>query len=323
MSVCRLNLNRDTGLCLGERTLGSIALDYVSLGCNISCGKLTLECRESVISLCVIGVNRNLCVKRLTDHLLGTRHFKRLHNVIAVLEELIPLCHKCCGFVCECLAVTRHIVEEYRLKLVVSCVRHCFPDLLCCKGDNGGQESCDNGENVVKRALAASSLLAVSLFNVKTILCDINVKLGKLYCAELVDGVVNNVELVLVIRLHAKLNKLVCFCNDPLVDLKHIVKRDHIGIGIEIAEVSHHDTRGVSDLSVRLGELLEDVLGATDVSVIIAGCRPKTNKLCAVLLNGVVGAYRVAKRLVHRSTLSVNNPTVGKNCLEGSLCLAC
>ena len=128
-------------------------------------------------------------------------------------------------------------------------------------------------------------------------------------------------ELILVIRLEALLDKLVGLGYDPTVDLKHIVVCDKVGIGIEIAEVCHHNTGGVSDLSVRLGKLLEDVVGATDVCVIVARCRPKTNKLCAVLLNDVVGADRVSKRLVHRLTLTVNYPTVSQNGSEGRLCL--
>ena len=62
-----------------------------------------------------------------------------------------------------------------------------------------------------------------------------------------------------------------------------VIECNGIGIGIEIAEVCHHDTRGVSDLSVRLGKLLEDVIRNADVNLIVARCDPEADEVCAVL----------------------------------------
>ena len=130
-------------------------------------------------------------------------------------------------------------------------------------------------------------------------------------------------ELIVLVCLTAGLGQIIGASDDPLVDLLKLVKRHGIGIGVEVAQVCQKNSGGISDLTVDLGELTEDGVGATNVHVVVTGGSPETNDIRAVLLDHFLGINTVAKRLVHSSSLAVHNPAVGEDLLEGSAAIQC
>ena len=83
-----------------------------------------------------------------------------------------------------------------------------------------------------------------------------------------------------------------------------------IGIRIEIINIAKNVACSVSDLSVNFRKLLENILGNTDVGMIVGGSNPQTENISAVLVGNILGNHAIAKRLGHLSAFAVNYPTV-------------
>ena len=265
-----------------------------------------------------------LCFKGSADELFSSLHFKSLCNGGTNAVDHIPLCREC--VVSANIELIRHLVEEDAL-LVVSCaVGHMLPDLFSCEGKDRSDHSCNSAEDNIHCALCASSFGRLLACAVKSVLDDIKVEVGHFRYAEIVDSVNGNVEIESVISCLYLVDKGIETDNRPLVDLLHICGSYHILVGIEavaVADVAENISCSVSDLLIGIRKLLEDILGNSDIGVVIGGSYPQTENICAVLLDNVLRVDTVAEGLVHCSALAVNYPAVCADCLVRSLSCCC
>ena len=89
-----------------------------------------------------------------------------------------------------------HLVEQDAFSVVLLAVGHGGPDLFGGKGQNRGDEADHAAEDVVHGGLSRTALQRVGAVAVQSVLDDIQIEVGHLHHAEVVDGAVDIVELV-------------------------------------------------------------------------------------------------------------------------------
>ena len=133
-------------------------------------------------------------------------------------------------------------------------MRHCLPDLVTGKGQNGSEQLCQGVNDQEQGGLCAAAAQAVRQLAVQPILDDVQIEGGQFHNAEVIDLVGNHVELVVVIRLAAGFHQSAQLCQRPLVQLFQLICRYQI-VGVEAVQVTQTVTGGVAELQVVLCDL--------------------------------------------------------------------
>ena len=150
---------------------------------------------------------------------------------------------------------------------------HGQPDLVAGEAQDGGHDLGDGVQDQVEGRLGAAAGQAVLLLAVQAVLDDVQIEVGQLHHAEIVDGVGDDQELIVIVSLGALFNQGVQAGDGPAVQLQHI-GGSHQLVGIKAVQIAQAVPGGVAELQVVLGELLEDGVGAADVGMVIGGSRP-------------------------------------------------
>ena len=149
-----------------------------------------------------------------------------------------------------------YIVEIHTAAIVACAMGDISPDLFCGEGENGSEHQSKRAHDLVHNGLSRTARQAVCTLNVYSVLDDVDIELGHINGAEVVDIMVNIVEFVVGVGIVNALNECIEASESPLVDLGEVFNRYGIGIGIEIAEVCKKNTNGISDLAIYFRKLL-------------------------------------------------------------------
>ena len=132
----------------------------------------------------------------------------------------------------------------------------------------------------------------------------------------------NNMIFEILISLVYLVHELGELCDRPSVYLQHLFGLYKV-IGIKVCDISEDISRGISNLEIHLGKLLEDLLGNSYIDAVIGRSNPESQYICAILLNYIEGIDSVAERFGHLLALSVDDPAVSKDILIGSALSLC
>ena len=193
---------------------------------------------------------------------------------------------------------------------------HCLPDFVAGECKDGREDLGHGVQNHPQSGLCAAAGKTILLLAIQTVLDDIQIEGGELHHAEIIDGVGNNVELIVIVSVEALVDQCVQLRDCPAIQLQHLLGLDQI-VSIESRKVAQAVTGSVAELEVVLAQLLEDIVAAANVNMIVCAAGPQTQQVCAVLFHDVGRINAVTKALVHRAALAVNGPAVGQALLEG------
>src|SRR6476646_1427992 len=88
-----------------------------------------------------------------------------------------------------------------------------------------------------------------------------------------------------------------------------------MSVRVKIIEVTEHEPAGVPNLSVHLDELIENLLGNSNIIAIILRRDPQAQNFGPRLLDHVLRRDNVPGRLRHLLALPIENKTVGQDSL--------
>ena len=129
------------------------------------------------------------------------------------------------------------------------------PNFLAGEGKDRGEHQRHIAQDAVDGGLRRASGNRIRLFNIKSVLDDVQIEVGQVDGAEVVDGVVDLMEIKLLIALVALLGNLVHAGQRPAVQLMQLIVCNRIGVRVKVVEVSEDVARGVSNLAVNLRKL--------------------------------------------------------------------
>ena len=275
-----------------------------------------VHARAGLLQRLVLGVQGDVGLQGLADALIGTGLFQHAVYILTELDNGIPAGH---GLVAEGVgrAVLGHLVQQDVAAVVVLAVGHGLPDLVAGEGQDGGKQPGHGGDDEVQRRLGGAAAQAVLLLAVQTILDDIQVEGAEVYHAEIIDGMGDHVEFIVVIGFAAGGDQAVQLGQRPAIQLLHFLGGNQI-VRVEFIQVAQAVAGGVAELQVILSDLLEDLLGAAHVRVVVGGGGPQADDVRAVVLDQVRRVNTVAQGFVHGPALAVHRPAVGQHLLEGS-----
>ena len=265
---------------------------------------------EQLTAGLVLGVEPDGSLQRLADALGRAGGFKHSVDIVAQGDEFVPAGKRLVGkrVLREGLV---HLVEHDVALVVALAVRHRLPDLIAGEGEDRGKHFGHAVEDQVQSGLRTAALEAVLALAVQSVLDNIKIEAGQLHDAEVVDGMGDHMELVVIIGIRDLFYKLVELSYCPAVKLQHILRCDKI-VRVEAVEVAEAVARGIAELQVVLAELLEYLLGAAHIDMVVGGACPEADHIRAELLDDIGGIDAVAEGLVHRLALAVNSPAVGQ-----------
>ncbi len=100
----------------------------------------------------------------------------------------------------------------------------------------------------------------------------------------------------------------------PAINFKQILFGNAVCGRVKIVNVAENVTGCIADASIGLGDLLEDCVADTGVVAIVLGGDPEAQNFSTVLLDDFLRGNHITHRLGHRSTLLVEDKTMGQNC---------
>lgn len=107
----------------------------------------------------------------------------------------------------------------------------------------------------------------------------------------------------------------------PAVQLQHLVKRNCVSFIVKVVGVAQNVTDGVTNLTIYLRQLLQNLGGNADICLVIRGSGPQADDISAILLNYVLRNDDVAYRLRHLAAIAVNYVAMGQYSFIGSAAL--
>ena len=134
---------------------------------------------------------------------------------------------------------------------------HGLPDLIAGESQNRGEQLGDRVQDHPQGGLGGAALHAVPALAVQAVLDDVQIEARQLHYTEVVDGVGDHMELIVVIGGEALGDQLVQLGDGPVVQLLHLLG-GHQMVGIEALQVAQAVAGGVAELQVVLAELLKD-----------------------------------------------------------------
>ena len=254
-----------------------------------------------------------LCFKRTLNCLILYKGFEWLFNIITKFVDSVPESHK---FIVNINSdVFGNLIKDNMFCILIWRMRHVFPNFIWCIRKERSNHSCHCVKDNIDYGLSSSSWEAVSLFCIKSVLENIKIEVRHINNTEVVNAVIYNMKLIIIVWSSNLCDKVIKLCKCPFINRQHLVKVNHICIGIKVRNVTENVSCGISDFSVWFGNLLEDILGNMNISLIVGWCNPKSKYISTVLLNNILWADAVTKWLTHLSWFIVKNHTVSKNSL--------
>ncbi len=170
-------------------------------------------------------------------------------------------------------------------------------DLLAREGKDRGDEPGEGVQDPPQRGLRRPARDRVGGRGVEPVFQDIEVEGGQVHGAEMVQGPVNLVKLVLLVPLEAFPDQAPGAHQGPAVDFEHLVIGNAVGRGIEarvagvllVAEVAQHEAAGVADLPVRLPQAVEQLVEDADVLHVVDRTDEQARDLRPARLDQIVG----------------------------------
>ena len=231
-------------------------------------------------------------LQRFADAFLGAGGFQHTVDVATQSDERIPLLH--CGIVKRIGGEGLiHRVQNNVARIVGSAVRHGQPDLITSEGEDRSEHFRHAAEDQIQSRLCAAPGKARSVFTVKAILNDIQIETGEIRNAEVIDGVRDHMEFVIVISFRHFFHQSVELCYGPAIQREHFCRRNRI-VGIEIGEIAQTVAGCIAEFEILLGELFEDLPAAADIHMVVAGTRPETDEIGTEFLIKLSGVNAVA-----------------------------
>ena len=100
---------------------------------------------------------------------------------------------------------------------------------------------------------------------------------------------------IFVVTLMSCFENFIKFHQSVLIKFFQILICNHIGIRIEVIKVAEAISCSISDLTIVIGNLLQDFRADADICVIIGRSNPQTKNVCAVLVDNLLRSDTVAE----------------------------
>src|SRR5215467_9326318 len=246
------------------------------------------------------------------DQLLGPGGLQRLGDLPPHLEQPVPVALE---RVVEPLA--RRVREAFEVHALASHAGHVAPRLLRGEREDRRHEPRQPAEDVEADGLGSAPPRVVGQRGVEPVLDDVEVERREVDRAEVVDGVEDRVELVVVVGAPDAADQPRQPIEDPAVNLVQPGVRLAVARGIEIAEVAEQEPERVAHAPVGVGEPLQDLHRHADVLRVVLGRHPQSQDLGTELRQDVVELDGVAEGLRHLPPLAVDEEAVGHDALVG------
>ncbi len=152
----------------------------------------------------------------------------------------------------------------------------------------------------------------MALVTIQAVLDNIQIEIGHIHHAEVVDCMQYGMELISVIARNHTGNQLIKLHQRPLVKLLELLIRQQLR-GIKAVQVAENIARRIADFQIVLGQVLEHFLGNTHILPVIGRGHPQTQNIRAIILQNLLRADAVAQRLGHLLPLFIHNHAVCDN----------
>ena len=172
---------------------------------------------------------------------------------------------------------------------------HAAPNFIGGKGEYGRNKQRQRLKNAVNDSLCGAACGAVGLFDIKSVLYNIEVEIRHINNAEIMNGVINVVIFIIFITVGDILYKPVKLHDCPFVDAFELFVGHHILVGVKIADTTENKSCGVADFAVTLGQLLKNFGGNSYVGMVVGGSDPQAENFGAVFFDNVVGIDAVSE----------------------------
>src|SRR5262249_53344185 len=131
--------------------------------------------------------------------------------------------------------------------------------------------------------------------------------------------VIDEVEFVSAVRLTDAIGDRARLNERPAIELLELRRGNDMLRRVEIVEIRDQVSGGVADLSVRLGDALQDLFGNRRVITVIEGSDPEAQDVRTVLLDDVLRLGHVSEGLGHLSSGDILEEAVRDDLPERSL----
>jgi hypothetical protein len=132
----------------------------------------------------------------------------------------------------------------------------------------------ENFQDPMKGGLGGTSLLGSRRATVEPVFDDIKIKGTQVDAAEIVEGVVDDVEFEFLIGVPAAGQEVLRALEDPTVQIGEGFGLHCVLFGIEVVEVAEQKAGRVSEFSVGLHQSIQYFIGDSDVVAIILRGHP-------------------------------------------------
>ena len=188
-----------------------------------------------------------------------------------------------------------------------------LPDLVGGEAEDGGDEADEGFGDVPEHGLRGAAGGVVGREGVQAVFEDVEVERAEVGDGELVDGVVDAVELEVVVGGEDLGVELGGAGEDVLVerqssDLRRTRSRCR---GVEVVQVAEQEAEGVAQLAVVVADALHEVFAGGHVFAEVDGGDPEADDLAAEALGDVDGIDAVAEGLGDGAALFVERPAGG------------
>lgn len=188
-------------------------------------------------------------------------------------------------------------------------------DFFGGEGQNWRENDIEPQAHVIEHSLATATGRIIGLAGIETILDDAEIHSAQIQIAEIVDGAIDDVEIVGVVIVLGFVDQLYKALHHPAVEFGEILVGDAVLLNVKIADVAEHEAEGVADLAIGIRHLLDDAIADGNVAAIVGRRYPQTQDVGTVLTDDVLWIDAIAFGLAHLVALFVNEEAVGQEAL--------
>ena len=166
--------------------------------------------------------------------------------------------------------------------------------------------------------LGRSPRQAVGAGGVLPVLDDVEIETAQFDHAEMMHFLIDRQEIVFVVLLDHLGPQSFGAAHDPVIERDHPRGIDQVVVRMKAVQIGKHETRGIADAPVGVGDLAENLLGNRHFAAIIGGGDPQPQNIGAVLVKDPVRGHGVAERFRHLAPFGVDEEAVGQHFPVGS-----
>ncbi len=223
--------------------------------------------------------------------------------------DAVPFFHKC--FIRNIVDTDRHLVEHHRAAIIICVFRQETPDFFRSEWDERCKDHIQTTQDGIDCCLCRAADERAGRFHIEPILDDIQIEIGHVNRAEVVQRVIDNMEFEPVITARCCFDQLVKPRQCPFIQICELVNRHHILVWIKVKKVAKDITCGVADFTVNLRELLQNIVRNADIRMVIRRSNPQTQNICTVFVVDLARLDPVAQRFRLFAAIAVNHPSMG------------